>query len=153
MDTETHEASGGTTSGRSRPPLDVRIVAWFYYAAGAIGALLGILSCSGATEPEEPYRVLFGAVVLADGLTQGVYTLFTALCYWFIAWGLMRGVKSAWWFAMIYFLYCLAEGALPFWGYPAVVATGIVVYISLIGWLWFRQGLYGVRFAASHTGK
>jgi len=153
MDTETHKIPEGTISGKSRPPRDVRIVAYLFYIGGFAGVLVSILLCSGLTEPDESHRVLLRAVVLANGLTQGVYTLFMGLCYLFIAWGLMRGVRLGWWFAMIYIVYCSAEGVLQFPGYPVAVTIGIVINISLIAWLWFRRELYGIHLAASRPKK
>jgi hypothetical protein len=89
--------------------------------------------------------VLFGTVVIVNGLADGIYTLLTGLCWLFCAWGLMRGIKFAWWFAMIFLVYFLTDEVLLLPRYPLPFAIGIAIQILLIVWLWFRRGLYGIR--------
>jgi hypothetical protein len=147
-ETDSSEADGrrdGVDSHGTKPPLDVRIVAYFFYIGGFAGVLASVSLCSGLIEPDEPYRAFLGTVVLANGLTQGTYALFTALCFLFIAWGLMRAVRLGWWFTMTYMVYCTTEGLLQLPGYPVLVTISFVINILSIGWLWFRREFYGVR--------
>lgn len=153
MGTETHETPEATISGKGRLPLDMRIVARLFYIAGGFLLIGGILLCSGVIEPRKPYPALLGAVVLADGLTQGVHGLFLGLCCWFLDWGLRRGMRFVWWFLMVLSIYDLIHGALLFPGYPVVVTIGSALEVSFIAWLWFRRELYGVHLAARRVRK
>lgn len=153
MGTETHETSEGTISDKGGLPLDVRLLARLFYIAGGLLLICGILLCSGMIEPRKPYPALLGAVILADGLTQGVHGLFLGLCYWFLDWGLRRGIRFVWWFLMAPSIYYLIRGALLFPGYPVAVTISSALEMSFIAWLWFRRELYGVHLAASRTKK
>jgi hypothetical protein len=150
MDAETHEIREGVFPGKNRLPLDVRIVARLFYIAGGLAVLFGIFLCSGVIEPQKSFRAFFGAVVLTNGLTQGIYWLFDGLCYLLFDWGLRRGIRLVWWFLMISSACHLVYMALWFPGYPIGVTIGIALQVLFIAWLWFRKELYGVHLAGSH---
>jgi hypothetical protein len=150
---ETHETSEGALSGKGRLPLDVRIVARLFYIVGGLVVLSGVLLCSGVIKPRGAGPVLFGTVVLTNGVTQGVYALFQGLCCWFLDWGLRRGVRLVWWFLMVPSVYYLIRGALLFPDRPIAVTIGTVAGMAFIAWLWFRRELYAVHLASRHTKK
>jgi len=153
MENETQGGPEGAASGTHTLPLDVRIVARLFYIVGGLVALSGILLCSGVIEPRKPCPALFGAVILADGLTQGVHGLFLGLCCWFFDWGLRRGIGFVWWFLIVSSAYSLIRGALVFPDYPVAVTIGTVGQIGFIAWLWFRREFYGVRLVARRMKK
>jgi hypothetical protein len=141
------EEQGEPTTGKAGLPLDVRLVARLFYVIGGLCVLSGILLCSGAIKPREPYHILFGTVLLANGLTQGVYGLITGLLCLFGDWGLRQGSRLVWWFLVVSSVYYSILAVLMLPRYP-VAATVIGAFqISLIAWLWFRRGLYSVRLA------
>jgi hypothetical protein len=152
MDTETHEISERTASGKSRRPLDVRIVAYFSYFVALAHVPLGIIFCCGATKLVGSYPVLFGVLVIANEAAAGVYKLLTGLCWLFCGWGLLRGATFTWWFAMIFSVYYLTDEALQFSRSPRDFAIGATIQILLVVWLWFRRELYDVHLGLRGTG-
>jgi uncharacterized RDD family membrane protein YckC len=152
MDTETYEIRKGAIVYKSRPPLDVRIVAYYLYFIVFCRVALAILFASGVVKPAESHRVLFGTLAASSPLSHAIYWFLIGLCYFFCAWGLMRGIKLAWWFTVLFVLYESTDTAFMFpkYHYAAVDLVGKMVFI---GWLWFRRELYGVHLAARHTKK
>ncbi len=139
------EESYRTVSRGSGRPLDMRIMPRILYVVGSLAVLHGILLCSGVVKPVASYRVLLGTVALDSGLTQGVHWLLGGLCYLLFDWGLRRGMKLVWCFAMVFSLYSLIRVALMVARYPVVVTIGTVFQVAFIAWLWFRRGLCGIR--------
>ncbi|OHB63918.1 MAG: hypothetical protein A2Y77_13630 [Planctomycetes bacterium RBG_13_62_9] len=157
MENETCEEASGPISPKVGLPLDVRIVARILYVIGGLAVLRAILLCTGNMKAAEPYRVLFGTVVLADGLMQAVQSLFMGIFYLLCDWGLRRGMRFVWWFLMVYQMvysvYPLIWGVFVFPGHSVAVAITIAVRISFIAWLWFRRELYGVHLAADRRKR
>jgi hypothetical protein len=143
---ETNEVHGGAISPRSRAPFDVRVVAYLFYSIAFVRIPLGILMAGGMVVPVgEPRPILLGFLVIASGVGEGVYSFLTGLCWLVCAWGLMRGMKFAWWFAMALSAYYLTDEVLQLHRYPWRYAIGVAVEILLIAWLWFRREFYGIR--------
>jgi lysylphosphatidylglycerol synthetase-like protein (DUF2156 family) len=155
MDTETYEIRKGAIVYKSRPPLDVRVVAYFMYLGGFVALAIGLLLSAGVVKPADDAsrRVLFGAVVLTSSTAEAIYLFCTSGCILFCAWGLMRRMKHAWRFALIYNAYNATDSMLVFPKYPVNAAIGIVIVATIIAWLWFRRGYYGVRLAAGSGRK
>jgi uncharacterized membrane protein YczE len=128
-----------------RTPWDVRIVAFYFYFFGSLGMLVGLLFLVGLTKsPEEtPWRVLIDTVVLSSGFGQGMYTFLMSGCDLLCAWGLTRGTKAVWVFAMIYQVYTTVDAVFAFPRHPISTAIGTALGIALIGWLWYRRRFYG----------
>ena len=153
MNKETREIPERPTSGKGRPPLDVRIVRGLCFLVALGQVPLGILFWSGAIKLVGTYRVFLGAVVVASEPAAGVYALFIGLCWLFCAWGLMRRTGRAWWFATVFSAYYLIDEALQFSRSPRDFVIGATIQISLIVWLWFRREYYGVHLAARSWRK
>jgi hypothetical protein len=159
VENESYEVRKGTIVYKNRPPLDVRIVAYFSYFWGFFTLVVSLLLGAGLAKPasDAPWRVFFGTTVLANGTTQGIYVFCTSCCTLFCAWGLMRRVKLAWWLTVLCSMYYWAEAAVSapglFSQYPVNTAIGAAISISEFAWLWYRRELYGVHLAASHAKK
>lgn len=137
---------------RNKTPLDVRLVAYFFYFVALAHVPLGILFCSGVTKLVGSYPVLFGFVVVAKEMAAGVYKLLTGLCWLYCGWGLIRGIRFAWWFAVIFSVYYLIDEALQFPRSPRDFAIGAAIQISLVAWLWFRREFYSTRAKGEFRG-
>jgi len=154
MDTETYEIRKGAIVYKSRPPLDVRIVAYYLYSLVVFRVVLAILLIGGVIESAESHRVLFGTVVLSSSLSDAVHAFLTGLYYLLCAWGLMRRIKWAWWFSLLFILlFSSPDGAFTFPKHQVNAVICVATDMALITWLWFRRELYGVHLAASHTKK
>jgi predicted anti-sigma-YlaC factor YlaD len=155
MENESYEARKGTIVYKSRPPLDVRIVAYFLYGVGFLQVVFSVLLGAQVGKPVgiETRRVLLGTVVLSSALADAIYMLCLGTCHLFCAWGLMRRAGFSWWFALAFFIYYLIDEAFLFPKHHAVVLIGGAMGIALIAWLWFRRERYGVHLAASQTKK
>ncbi len=159
MENESYEVRKGAIVYKSRPPLDVRIVAYYLYFGGFLGLALSLLISVGVAKyaDDASRRVLLGTVVLASRSAEAVYLVCISGCNLFCAWGLMRRVKFAWWFTVIFNIYWWVDEALSFprlfAQYPLNMVVTVVFGILLFAWLWYRRELYGVRLGASHTKK
>ncbi len=154
MENETCETCGGTIVHRTRPPLDVRVVAYYLYFGGFLALTLSLLLIIGVAKPadNESRRVLLGTMVLDSGSTQAVYTLCIGGCTLFCAWGLMRRVKFAWWFALVYQIYFVIDEIVVFPPYSIYRVISMALVMALIAWLWFRRKLYSVHLGSKGTG-
>ena len=142
MNSEMNPRGRGTILRVSKTPWDVRIVAFFLFFVTLAHVPLGVLFCARVVKLVGSYPVLFGTVVVADELWAGVYKLLTGVCWFYCGWGLMRGRKCAWWFAVVFFVYYLTDEALQFPRSPRDFAIGAAIQISLLAWLWFRKDYY-----------
>jgi len=153
VDKETRETSDRTTSGKARPPLDVRIAAYLLYVGGSLQLALTFLLMTPVALPGAAHRVFLGAVTITTNTAEAVYLLCMAACNLVCAWGLMRYHKWAWWFTVTYSIYYSTDAALILPNHQLSTAITFAINAALIAWLWFRRELYGVRLGASHTRK
>ncbi len=150
MESESYETHKGTIVDKSRLPLDVRIVAYYLYAMGFLFFVLSLLIGTALAE-SQPRRMLLGSVVIASRLADSVDNLAGGLGFLFCAWGLMRRIRFAWWFSLIFFVHCSTYVVLVLPQFKVDVAS-IAIDAALIAWLWFRRELYGVHLGPKGTG-
>ena len=139
---ETEKKDSGVISHARKVPLDVRIVAYYLYATAVLFLVLGAYAAIGSAEPHVR-PILLGSVIVTSRLTDSVETLASGIGFLFCAWALMRRIRFAWWFSLVFLFYCLTDAALVFSEYPLALGGGsIAIDIVLIAWLFFRRGLY-----------
>ena len=137
-----NSTDGCVVSRRSKPPLDVRIVAYYLYLMGFLSLAMAVLLGSGIAKPLGSFAVLAGTVQITSGLIYSVYTLCISSCNLLCAWGLMRRVKFAWWLSLISQIYLSVEWVLTYSKYPCAAHIIGVVNMAIVVWLLFRRGLY-----------
>ena len=135
---------GDEIASEHKRPLDVRIVAYFFYAIAYIRLVISILLAVGVAQPADSHRVLLGAMVISSGLADAIYVFCTGLWLLFCARGLMRNGKFAWWLTLAYLVYDSTDAALTIPKHPVNAVIWIALNLVGIAWLWFRRGLYGV---------
>jgi lysylphosphatidylglycerol synthetase-like protein (DUF2156 family) len=159
MENETYRIRKGAIVYKSRPPLDVQIVAYSLYCFGFLLLAAGLLLSSGLGRIVDHVsrRVLLGAVVLDSSLAEAIYTFCMGIGTLFCAWGLMRRVKFAWWFTVIFHLWGWVDTALSFSQLfpqsPSSMVGSIVLGTALFTWLWFRREFYGIHLAVRQKNE
>ncbi len=157
MDNAIYEIRKGAILHKSLPPMDVQIVACYLYFFGFLELAVGLLwSITPAGSADHASRhVLLGTVVLATGSAEGIYMSCMSAGTLFCAWGLIRCIKFAWWFTVIFHIYGWVDTALSFpqsfSRSPVSIVGSMVLGLLLFTWLWLRRELYGVHLATSHT--
>jgi lysylphosphatidylglycerol synthetase-like protein (DUF2156 family) len=151
MDNGVYEIRKGEIVHKTRPPLDVRIVAYLLYSLAFWRVGLAILLASGVAKPAESHRVLFSSLPASSPLSHGVYWFLIGLCYFICAWGLMRRVTLAWWFTVLFSLYESTDTVFMLSKYHHYAVDRLVGTMVFLAWLWFRRGLYAVHLTPSHT--
>jgi hypothetical protein len=126
-----------TLSFRNGVPADVRAVAYYFYLTSLLGFIMAALGAKTISS----WRV-FGILPITSSLGDWACMLSSDLSGVFCAWGLMRGVKLAWWFTFLLIVYSLTGGASVFRTYPPTATVIMVINAALLGWLWFRRNLY-----------
>lgn len=154
MDIETYELRGGTIVYKSRPPLDVRIVAYLVYVCAFLQLGVGLLLATGVAKPvDASWPILCGAIVLTSKGALVACQFSLGVCTLFEAWGLMRRMKFAWWLLLASTIYAMAEAVSHLAKYPVSAGIGIATGLPFFAWLWFRRELYGVHLGAKRTAK
>jgi lysylphosphatidylglycerol synthetase-like protein (DUF2156 family) len=159
MENETYEIRKGAIVYKSRPPLDVQVVAYFLYFLGFLElAVSPFWSVPLARHAHHaPRHVLFGILTLAGGPTEAIYAFCMGAGTVFCAWGLMRRISFAWWFTVVFHIYGWVDTALSFSQWfsrsPSGMVLSIALGIAMFTWLWFRREFYGVHLAVRHKSK
>ncbi len=146
MSPQTLGQSDTTISGRSKAPLDVRIVAYLMYLQGFIGLMASFLAFTASSELP-PRRVLFGSVIITSNLVYSVYGLALSVSALFFGYGLMRGIRFGWWLSLGFCVYGLTDTVLVFRlfrEHPIAVPIIVVLDTLEIVWLLFRRKFYGI---------
>jgi len=146
MTTELNGEHSKDFSYKTKIPIDVRIVAYFFYAVGFTQSAFGILLITGIGRLGENYtrQVFFGAVLLSTKLNFTIYMLCLGFAHFLCAWELIRRRKFGWWFTMVYHMYYIIEDIFLFQQHRLNVFIGFIISIAIITWLCFRRQLYNV---------
>jgi len=134
-------------------PIDIRIVAYFLYVIGFFQLAFSILLITKIGHLGDNYtrRIFFGTILLSTELNFSIYMLCLAFAHLLCAWGLIRINKFFWFFALIYSIYYLIDGAFLFQQHRLTALIGIGISIAIISWLCFRRQLYMVGFKQGAT--
>ena len=135
-------ADKGTFSPRRKPPLDVRVVAYYLYLLGFLNLALALLLGSGIAKPVGPVSILAGTIQITGGLTLSLYVLCTGVWDLVCAWGLVRRAEFAWWLSLMFQIYWSIEWVVTHAKYPLAAEICIAINTAIVVWLLFRRRLY-----------
>lgn len=135
-----------SSSSMHKIPIDIRIVAYFLYIIGFFQLAFSILLFTKIGHLGDNYtrRIFFGTILLSTELNFSIYMLFMAFTHLLCACGLIRINKFFWFFALVYSIYYLIDGAFLFQQHRLTALIGIGISIAIISWLYFRRKLYMV---------
>ena len=130
----------------SRLPLDLRVV-----------MVLGVLSCVvyfGAAillavgiahvPVDTPGRAFFGMIVLASDASAMIRELASGLACVVFVYGLRCRSRWAWWYALAYMTYNMADALSILPSYTITAAIAIASAAAITVWLLCRRQLFGI---------
>lgn len=141
MEKQTDVATSSVPSGRDRTPLDLLVVACLLFAVSLLCMAFGLLLVSGVARPLTPFPQFYGLAPIRSGRIYSIFMFCAGAGHLFCAWGLMRHMKLAWWFSLVFYFYLLTE-----WLFLLLMDSGgaisVGMYVAVILWLWFRRDLF-----------
>ncbi len=125
-------------------PLDLRVVitlgviSCVIRLGGIILLILGMMH----VPPHAPHHVLFGTVVLSSDFSAGIHDFLMGLADLVFVYGLWHRLRWAWWYALLFTTYNVADSASLFHLYPTTAALALSFGTGQILWLLYRRQLF-----------